>query len=321
MKVKAFILAGGGGKRLFPLSTPEKPKPFINLIKNKPNLYQQTVARARKITDDITVITNKTQEHLLELPSRMERVLGEFSPKVLLETEAKNTAAPILWNAHKLFKNKRERNSIMVIFPSDHYIHDESFFTTDIKLACEHVRKNGGIALFGKETATYPSVYGYLECEATSSLVYNVTKFVEKPTKAQMADLLKNQKKEYKINLGIFVWRPVTIWALAQVYAPELTAPLDAEPTMSFAKYLEEVPNISIDFAVLNKVADTTLIKAFSQSGWGWYDVGSFDALQNMWDKGIPLEYEVICHLVKIHSDRGMERLEGMVKELKTKIK
>ena len=40
----AVVLAGGGGTRLWPLSTPERPKPFLRLIGDE-TLIQRSVAR------------------------------------------------------------------------------------------------------------------------------------------------------------------------------------------------------------------------------------------------------------------------------------
>jgi mannose-1-phosphate guanylyltransferase len=45
------IMAGGGGTRLWPLSRPERPKPFLPLVGDR-TLFQRTVDRARSLVDD-----------------------------------------------------------------------------------------------------------------------------------------------------------------------------------------------------------------------------------------------------------------------------
>ena len=45
------ILAGGGGTRLWPLSRPERPKPFLPLLGDE-SLLQRTVARIAPLVDD-----------------------------------------------------------------------------------------------------------------------------------------------------------------------------------------------------------------------------------------------------------------------------
>ena len=45
------ILAGGGGTRLWPLSRPERPKPFLPLLGDE-SLLQRTVSRISPLVSD-----------------------------------------------------------------------------------------------------------------------------------------------------------------------------------------------------------------------------------------------------------------------------
>ena len=60
----AVIMAGGGGTRLHPLSTPERPKPFLPLVDDR-SLLQHTVDRLAGLTDDITVIVSAGYRELV----------------------------------------------------------------------------------------------------------------------------------------------------------------------------------------------------------------------------------------------------------------
>jgi len=54
------ILAGGGGTRLWPLSRPERPKPYLPLI-GEESLLQRTVRRIAPLVgeDDIFCVTDR----------------------------------------------------------------------------------------------------------------------------------------------------------------------------------------------------------------------------------------------------------------------
>ena len=65
----AVIMAGGGGTRLHPLSRPERPKPFLPLL-GRHSLLQADRGRpdggSCRVTDDITVVTHRRYERLVE---------------------------------------------------------------------------------------------------------------------------------------------------------------------------------------------------------------------------------------------------------------
>ena len=66
--MRVVILAGGEGKRLYPLSTLDKPKQFLKLGNSKYSLLQKTYLRFRKSkkVKDIIIVTNKRYEELVE---------------------------------------------------------------------------------------------------------------------------------------------------------------------------------------------------------------------------------------------------------------
>src|SRR5213592_309995 len=106
----AVILAGGGGTRLWPLSSPERPKPFLPLLGND-SLLQLTVARVRNLVgpDDVFVVTDR----------RYAGVVGE--------PVGRNTAAAI---ALAVAAIERPEDEVMIVLPSDHWIEDADRFET-----------------------------------------------------------------------------------------------------------------------------------------------------------------------------------------------
>src|SRR5262245_2024659 len=74
-------MAGGGGTRLWPLSTEERPKQFLKLLSDR-SLLRETYERIRPATDDVFVATAApyvalVREQLPEVPA--ERILSEPS--------------------------------------------------------------------------------------------------------------------------------------------------------------------------------------------------------------------------------------------------
>src|SRR5262245_66497945 len=104
----AVIMAGGGGTRLHPLSTPERPKPFLPLIGDR-TLLQATIDRLHGLTDDITIVTDR----------RYERIIREQAPEatLLLEPMARNTAAAIALAAMTI---ERPAADGMTVLPAGH---------------------------------------------------------------------------------------------------------------------------------------------------------------------------------------------------------
>src|SRR5262245_8286395 len=112
----AVILAGGGGTRLHPLSTPERPKPFLPLTGER-TLLQATIDRLDGLTDDITVVTDR----------RYERFIVEQAPgvRLILEPMARNTAAAIALAAMTI---ERPDEDVMLVLPADGHVQDDALF-------------------------------------------------------------------------------------------------------------------------------------------------------------------------------------------------
>src|SRR6185295_14803777 len=106
----AVILAGGGGTRLHPLSTPERPKPFLPLIGER-TLLQATIDRLDGLTSDVTIVTDR----------RYERLVREQAPDaaLLLEPMGRNTAAAIALAAMTV---ERPDDDVMLVLPADHSV-------------------------------------------------------------------------------------------------------------------------------------------------------------------------------------------------------
>ena len=100
MKIKPIILSGGVGKRLWPLSTENKPKQFFDIFNKKINLFEETLNRTRNsnFTKPI-IISNKNQRFNVLKSIRNCSIKYD---KVLLEESSKNTAPAFAVSTSKL---------------------------------------------------------------------------------------------------------------------------------------------------------------------------------------------------------------------------
>src|SRR6185436_10648334 len=123
----AVILAGGGGTRLHPLSTPERPKPFLPLVGER-SLLEATVDRVSGLTTDITIVTDK----------RYERLVKAQAPDatLLLEPMGRNTAAAIALAALGI---DRPDDEVMLVLPADQTVTNTDVFRRVLHAAAEHL--------------------------------------------------------------------------------------------------------------------------------------------------------------------------------------
>ena len=279
----AVILAGGGGTRLWPLSRPDRPKPFLPLIGDR-TLLQRTWDRI--VPDlvearDVAVVTDRRYEALVR------EQLPNLAPGMLLaEPVGRNTAAAVALATAVLDRRDEE---VMLVLPADHLVADEPGFRALLRraagLAADGVGGRGrlvtlGIAPTGPETG-----YGYVVAGPPiegREPAHVVARFAEKPTAVDAAQLLAGPAP-VAWNAGIFLWRRDAIHAAFSASAPDILATVEAG-VVGGADALEsaytEVRAISIDYAVLEPASAAGRV-AMLRADVGWSDLGSWSALRD----------------------------------------
>ena len=159
-KVYPVLLAGGSGTRLWPLSRKSYPKQFSNLIGDK-TLFQSS---AQRLTSSETLefaphITLTNSDYRFIIGEQLQEVGIDPGP-ILIEPEAKNTAAAIL--AASIFVHSKDENAVLLVAPSDHVIPGTEDFHAAIKVGLSHVQ-NQKMVTFGIKPTHPETGYGYLE--------------------------------------------------------------------------------------------------------------------------------------------------------------
>lgn len=285
------ILAGGSGTRFWPRSRKARAKQVLALD-GKRTMIQQTLSRLQDVakSDDVWVITNQ----LLE--SQIRQQLPELTRHhVLCEPAARNTAPACALAAFLL--ERREPDTVIGIFPSDHVVKNVWGFTEVIRAGIALAASGTRIVVLGVPPTRAETGYGYIEqgsqviaetLPCGTIPVYRVRRFTEKPNLGKAQEFLASGN--YVWNSGIFLWSARTLANAIREHRP-LLAPLleeiaDAYGTSAFAQVLADVyprcENISIDYAVLEPRSAKGEAEAeiyCLPATFEWNDLGSWDAL------------------------------------------
>ena len=281
------IMAGGRGERLYPLSTPERPKQFLNLFGER-TMLQQTVDRVLPLVPEERILVITSAEHV-RLAS--EQLPDIPAANIIGEPLGRGTAPCIALAAFAI--RKRDPEAVMVALPADHLISDAEMFRRLLKQAIAIAAQGTHLVTFGIDPSRPETDYGYIHAPSAwsggkpyvqePSVLLEVKRFTEKPDRETAERFTR--EGTYYWNSGMFVWRVTTILKEIQAFMPELhqvMAELDITPgTARFEKALAEIyPSLgsaSIDRCVMEKSRRILLIPS---GVIGWSDVGGWEALR-----------------------------------------
>ena len=275
--VRAVILAGGSGSRLWPLSRQQFPKQFLNL-EGEESLLQGTASRLQPLipSGDVWVVTG-----MAHATGEAYESLAAFN--TIMEPEGRNTA-PAIAVAAALMADLSGGDPVLAVLPADHVIKRGEDFRQRLALAIQEAEK-GCLVTFGIAPTRPDTGFGYIQAEAGGDEPRDVLRFVEKPDAGTAERYLA--EGGYYWNSGMFVWRASTILDEIQTHLPEVHAVLHemreawngGEPWQDvITREFGRMPSISIDYGVLERSSRVRLIPCDI----GWSDVGSWDAVHDI---------------------------------------
>lgn len=270
-----IILAGGSGSRLWPLSRELYPKQLLNLVSNE-SLLQTTFERLNYCMPKENIISTTNTKHVANVRMQLSELTE--NPIILGEPVAKNTA-PAIVLATKYIIQKSASDPIILAVPSDLLIKDNEKFVSTIKKG-EKLAQEGYIVTFGIKPDYPETGYGYIDTAEKIEDGFKVKKFVEKPNLKTAKEYLK--QNTFYWNSGIFMFKASTILNETIKHATEIAKvseefDFSESNQISFINF-DKMPNISIDYAVMEKSDNIALVKLESD----WYDIGSWQAIYNV---------------------------------------
>ncbi|MBQ1779938.1 MAG: mannose-1-phosphate guanylyltransferase [Bacteroidales bacterium] len=272
------IMAGGIGSRFWPLSTPEFPKQFIDILGCGRTLIQLTVDRFKGVCpmERFWVVTNAAyvdivREQLPEMPAE----------HILAEPAARNTAPCIAWACWRIREEDPDAN--VVVTPADAVVMNPEEFRRVINNALNFTNLNDAIVTIGITPSRPETGYGYVEAsDVVEGEIRRVAAFKEKPQRDVAEQYLA--AGNYLWNAGIFVWNIQMITAALKTYKPNIAADMDRmTATGDVQNIFPQCEKISIDFAVMEPAAADG--KVFTHpADFGWSDLGNWASLHDKLD-------------------------------------
>lgn len=278
--MKVVILAGGGGTRLFPLSRESRPKQFMEIDDDR-SLLVHTIERFRNICpmSDILIVTNERYQYLVK--SELA-ACDANDAHVILEPQARNTAPAIaLAAAYCIDVLGCSKDEVLFVSTSDHIIRPTNVFAATVEKAVKLAEKDC-IVTFGVPP-TYPATgFGYIEAGETLGTdgAYRAGDIKEKPDGTTAKRYL--EAGNYYWNSGMFVFPIACYFEELARYESKLFACMKDSYEM-ILQHFQEMPNISIDYAILEKSRRVVLLPLNLY----WNDVGSWDAIHEVLDKDV----------------------------------
>lgn len=271
------IVAGGSGKRLWPLSRQGEPKQLLPLIGEK-SLLRISYERVRGIVPDERILICTGADYADQVAEQIPEIGVD---NILGEPEGRDSLNAVAWPAALLASLDPE--AVMAVLTADHVMRPESVFRSRLEEAFELAEERpDALVTFGVVPTSPQTGFGYLHRgDEVGGHACIVRDFTEKPERSVAEQYLASG--EYWWNSGMFVWRASALLTALRALHPQthrdvLTL---AEHPERLGEIYPRLHKVSVDYGVMEPVSrgeapGQVLAVELPIS---WYDVGSFLAL------------------------------------------
>ncbi len=271
------IIAGGSGSRLWPLSTPDRPKHLLQLNGSKVSLLQGTFVRAEKLVKDASDIYVVSDASHIDL---VKEQLPKLGKDAFIVEPARRGTANCVAAALAMISKKYDKDEPIVFMHADHYIRDTKGFVHSFKTAAKVTKERKNIVLIGVEPGRPSTGFGYIEkgeLVDEERFVFRIDSFHEKPNFTVAQEYLRSGN--YLWNSGYFVGSLATFIEAMETYAPALFSNYNqltsVVGTKKFGEVYGTLESDAIDYALIEKVETLLVLPA----SFDWMDLGSYKDL------------------------------------------
>lgn len=292
------ILAGGKGKRLWPSSRVELPKQFMDFFGTGRTQLQMTYDRFAQILpqENIYICTCKEYEQMA-----YEQLPDLPRENVMVEPVNRNTAPSVAWAGRRI-RRQHGPDANIVITPSDQLILNGEMFRRNILDGLKYVANHDILLTMGVIPTRPEPGYGYIQLGEHTEFenVYRVQSFTEKPER-EFAKIFM-ESNEFYWNTGIYMANVRYLRESFLSLFTDLSHRLDdirddqsLEEELAFVnQYYPSYPNISLDYAVLERSQNVCVLKC----NFGWADLGTwhgiYECMQKGQDDNVVIDSEVL---------------------------
>ncbi|WP_274629727.1 mannose-1-phosphate guanylyltransferase/mannose-6-phosphate isomerase [Arvimicrobium flavum] len=309
-RIVSFVMSGGVGSRLWPLSREDNPKQFHDLAGDGSMLVKTLRRMAGRRTGETPVYLIASERHADRVRSDVANI--DFAGGgAIFEPVGRNTAAAVA--IATLQTLRKFGDSLVLVVPSDHEITTVDEFWSTVERGVPAAR-DGRLVVFGISPSQPETGYGYIEADSAAVAdVSDVRRFVEKPD-LETAQAYVDAGNFYW-NAGIFLFSAnamreaflrfePAIWRAAEAAHDAATEDLSGV-YMPLDLY-EAIPSNSIDYAVMERAEGIAMVPATFR----WSDLGSWQSLLDVSpsdDKG----NVIVGDVVAIDCENSYIRSEG----------
>lgn len=278
-----IILAGGSGKRLWPISTHQFPKQFHALL-NQQSLLQATINRLSAFSDIEEPLIITQEKHRFVLAEQLQTL--NKKARILLENSPHNTGVATTLAA--LYASSLYTDPILLISPSDLHINDAPRFAALIEAAVP-IAEQGKLVVFGVHPTAPLTHYGYIKKgkRFTYTNIYTVESFAEKPSEEIAKKYIETGS--YLWNSGIFLLKASALFQELNQFAPDILQTcqhamahvIQERDFVHFDQIPETCSHLPLDKAVFEKTQHAVVIPFAGE----WHDLGNWEALYEISDK------------------------------------
>ncbi len=273
-----LILAGGNGRRLWPLSRKDKPKQFLDLFGSGRSLLQQTYDRVARVVSPENIYVSTFKEYYDLVREQLPQLDDE---RILSEPVQLSTASAVAWASFRVAQHDPQAN--MLVTPSDQWIVNEDCFVAELAEGFEFVAARREFLAMAVKPAFANTGYGYIQkgIESEDGGYSRVQSFSEKPS-GEFAQMFL-ESGEFLWNTGLFLWNVQTMLQRLDELLPLLASAFRNVKEGLSLEWERELINrfypsnlhLSIDLVILERSRNVYV----RECHFGWADLGGWTDL------------------------------------------